>query len=219
MNKDNLILEREKFEAEKQLMSALVVLPPRESAGGKIGKAFGDGFAKGMEEARKIEQARKLREQLQLEQKIADEMHHYNSVISQLSFESAHQTISLPPELNNPFTDIGFLLMNDNRKLGYVFKFKLNRVLSDGILVEWLWSLDISNETAKSFFSSGSIEYPKAKFKIELLDSNDFAISSCNYYADLFLKKGERSMLQGKWIIPFDQVKNLSNYQIKIGQN
>ena len=210
------------FASFKFPLSAVVVLPAapaQEGAGAKFGKAFGEGFAKGMEEARKIEQARQLREQLQLEQKIADERSQYDYVISKLSCEPAHPSISLPESAKNPFIDNGFLLMNDSRKMGYVFKMKLNRVLSDGVLVEWLWFLDISNCTDKSFFSSGAMEYAKARFNIELLDANNFAISSCVYYTDVFLKRGEKRTLQGKWFIPYDQIPNLSTYQIKIGQN
>ena len=203
-------------------LSALIVLPAapaQESSGAKFGKAFGEGLAKGMEEARRIEQARKLREQLQLEQKITDEINNYDNVVSQLSCESAHPSIILPTTTQNPFIDNGCILLNNNYKMGYVFKMKLNRVLSDGVLVEWLWSLDISNHTDKTFFSYGSIEYSKVRFNIELLDTNNFVISSCVYYADVFLKRGEKRTLQGKWIIPYDQIQNLANYQIKIGQN
>lgn len=182
-----------------------------------FGKGFSEGFSKSMEESRRIEQDRQLREQLQTEHRIVTEMSYYNNIVSQLSCESAHPTLTLSQGSMQPFTHKSYIEMNDNRTMGCEFKLKLNRVLSEGTLVEWLWSLDISNETKKKFLSFGSMEYPKARFKIELLDANNFAISSCVYYADVFLKREEKVTLQGKWMISYDQVSHLSGYQINIG--
>lgn len=198
-------------------LNAIVVLPRQESAGERFGKAFGDGFSKAMEEARIIEQQRQLREQLQMENRIASEMSYYKNVVSQLSYESAHPTLAIPPSSLSNLTHHSCIEMSDNRTMGCLFKMKLNRVLSDGTLVEWLWSLDISNQTRKRFFSFGNMEYSQARFKIELLDANNFVISSCIYYADVFLKRGKSTNLQGKWIIPYDQISNLSTYRISIG--
>ena len=195
---------------------AIQIIPANPSGGEKLGKALGDGFARGMEEARQIQQAREFREELEKEHRIANELSYYNSVVSQLSFEPAHPTLILSEEAKKPFIHKSYIKMNDNRTMGCLFKMKFNRVLSDGVLVEWFWSLDISNETEKKIFSFGNMEYPKTRFKIELLDDNNFVISSCIYYSDVFLKRGKSTTLQGKWIIPYDQLLNFSTYRINI---
>lgn len=199
------------------LQATIQIIPQKENAGARFGRAFGEGFSKGMEEARQIQREREFREELEKEYRIANEISYYNSVTSQLSYESAHLTITLSEEAKKPFIHKSYIEMSDNRTMGCLFKMKLNRVLSDGTLVEWLWSLDILNETQKKFLSFGSMEYPRARFKIELLDANNFSVSSCVYYADVFLKRGENTTLQGKWIIPYDQISNLATYQISIG--
>lgn len=210
----------------KYLVLTLVALAPtllpattyiqQGSAWGRFGTGFGEGLSKGIEEARIIAQERQLHDQLQQEQRIANEMSYYNTVVFQLSCESAHPELTLSQELAKPFTHKSYIKMSDSRMMGCVFKRKFNRILSDGTLVEWLWSLDISNETQKSSFSSGRMEYPKARLKIELLDANNFVVSSCIFYSDLFLKRGEGTVLQGKWVIPYDQVSHVSSYQISL---
>lgn len=198
-------------------LHAITVLPRQESVGEQFGNAFGSSFSRSLEQSRLKEQDRRFREQLQIEKRMADEMSHYNTVLLLLLCESSHPTIALPEESMKLFEQKVSIEISDKRTMGCIFKRKFNRVLSDGALVEWLWSLDISNETQKKFLSSTSMKYSKIRLNIELLDKNDFVISSCTFYADVFLNRGETKLLQGKWMIPLDQVSQASNFQIRIG--
>lgn len=206
-----------------QVVILLFVLPlqaitviPQQNYGAEIGRAFGEGFSKGMEEALTIKREKQLREQLEEERRLAADIDHYNAVVDQISQEQSHATITLPQELTKTFIHKGSLEMYNNRLIGFVFKRKFTRVLISGAFVEWVWSLDISNETSNKIFSNGSIKYPKAKIKIELFDSDNFVISSHFIYADLFLKRGETTTLHGIWAIPLDQISQVSNYKISV---
>lgn len=133
-----------------------------------------------------------------------------------LSSALTHPTLSLPESAMHPFTHTSFIKMSDDRVLRCIFNMKLNRILSDGNLVEWLWSMEIFNETPKKIFSFGCAEYKNARFNIEFFDKYGFSVSSCIYYADIYLKKGESTFLQGKWGIPYEQIPNLSTYGISV---
>lgn len=195
----------------------LQVIPARPNAGASIGKAFGEGIARGLEEARLIQQEKEHREELRRELEVAAEIENYNTVFNQLFLEKTHPTITLSDDLKKPIEKQLYLKLSDKRKMGCIFKGKFHRVISNGTLVEWLWSLNITNETPRKLFSSGNMEYKKMRIKIELLDSNDFVVSSCVVYNDLFLKRGESTIVQGKWIIPYDQVSQVSNFRISMG--
>ncbi len=198
-------------------MHAIVILPAQESAAAKFGRSLGEGFSKGMEQAQSIARERQHRAELEKENRVAAEIDYYNRVVSQLSCEPSHQTLTLPQEISHPFIHRNRLKMWDGEIINYEFKRKFNRVLAMDNLIEWLWSLDILNETPKKFLSSGNMDYPKLRLEIELLDSNNFVLSSCVIYTNLSLKRGESKELQGKWILPYDQVSRVSNYRICLG--
>jgi hypothetical protein len=202
-------------------VQAVTVLPKVETFGERMGRSVGNGISKGFAESyievQQIKKDQLLREQLQLEERIAAEVDIYNAVLLELSCASSHPKLTLPLKLTESFNLTGKIVTSKMQAMKYEGKIKFNRVLSDGALVEWLWSFDLRNVTSKAFFSSGFIQHPKTRFKIDLLDENNFLISTCIYYKDVVLNRGKSMSLQGKWVIPYDQVKNVASCNISIG--
>lgn len=200
-------------------LNAVQVIP-QSDPWGAAGNSFGTGFSGGMiqaqQQARQIEQDRQARElQEKLIQKMA-EVERYHNTVNQLSCTPTHPTLRLSEQETSCVTGSGPINFSGKWKVDYVFKYKLDRVLSDGSQVEWVWSLDLSNQTLRGFLSSGRIDLPSARIELCLVDTNGFALSTCVVYSDIGLKRKEQTTLQGKWVIPYDQISKISGYKFRI---
>jgi hypothetical protein len=152
-----------------------------------------------------------------LRKKIEKETNYYNNIISKISYDSSHPTLTIPENLKKVFTRTSTMHISGDGYIRCVFKRKFSRVLSGGDLVEWVWTLELTNVTPRNFiFSDVSINLPSSKFEIQLVDESGFSLSSCVIYKSLYLERNKQVWLEGKWIIPYDQISNVYDYTFGI---
>jgi len=205
----------------KDAFAYIQVIPqsvPYGRAASSFGQGLADGIAIGMEQQRqlRIEQNRFRIEQNRLLEKKQDrEMEQYNETVRLLSLSEKHPDLKIPDELSECVITNGGRAYG-RRRLSYRLKTKFTRVIGDGAMAEWSWSLEFFNQTRRKVRSARRINLEKAKIEIQILDKDGMSLSKCVLYSDIYLKHGEKTTLQGRWFIPFTQLDKVSKYNVKI---